>query len=147
MANATRSASATLPSFTGCTVMSLCRSCSHLRHLASHVLCRYVASVNQAHEAHGSGWKSRISLDFEKLKNAACMIEEHPKSSSGTLLQFSYRNREGKSLKSAKEVKQQVDAEGRLEEFVSNATKNQNQVQKLRFRLSNDLLSSDETDD
>ena len=75
------------------------------------------------------------------------MIEEHPKSSSGTLLQFSYRNREGKSLKSAKEVKQQVDAEGRLEEFVSNATKNQDQVQKLRFRLSNDLLSSDETDD
>ena len=132
--------------------MSLCRSCSHLRHLASYVLCRYVASVNQAHEAHGSGWKSKISLDFEKLKNAACMIEEHPKSSSGTLLQFSYlqfsyRNREGKSLKSAKEVKQQVDAEGRLEEFVSNATKNQNQVQKLRFRLSNDLLSSDETDD
>ena len=141
-----------MPSFTGCTVMSLCRSCSHLRHLASYVLCRYVASVNQAHEAHGSGWKSKISLDFEKLKNAACMIEEHPKSSSGTLLQFSYlqfsyRNREGKSLKSAKEVKQQVDAEGRLEEFVSNATKNQNQVQKLRFRLSNDLLSSDETDD
>ena len=132
--------------------MSLCRSCSHLRHLAPYVLCRYVASVNQAHEAHGSGWKSKISLDFEKLKNAACMIEEHPKSSSGTLLQFSYlqfsyRNREGKSLKSAKEVKQQVDAEGRLEEFVSNATKNQNQVQKLRFRLSNDLLSSDETDD
>ena len=75
------------------------------------------------------------------------MIEEYPKSSSGTLLQFSYRNREGKSLKSAKEVKQQVDDEGRLEEFVSNATKNQNQVRKLRFRLSNDLLSSDETYD
>ena len=103
--------------------------------------------MNQAHEAHGSGWKPRISLDFEQLKNAACMIEEHPKSSSGTLLHFSYRNRDGKSLKSTKEVKQQVDAEGRLEEFVSNATKNQNQVQKLRFRLSNDLLSSDETDD
>ena len=103
--------------------------------------------MNQAHEAHGSGWKLRISRDFEKLKNAACMIEEYPKSSSGPLLQFSYRNCEGKSLKSAKEVKQQVDDEGRLEEFVSNATKNQNQVQKLRFRLSNDLLSSDETYD
>ena len=61
------------------------------------------------------------------------MIEEYPKSSSGPLLQFSYRNCEGKSLKSAKEVKQQVDDEGRLEEFVSNATKNQNQVQKLRL--------------
>ena len=85
----------------------------------------YVASVNRAHEAHGSGSKLRISLDFETLKNAARMIEERPKSSSATLLQFSYRNLEGKSLKSAEEVKQQLDAEGRLEELVSNATKNQ----------------------
>ena len=87
----------------------------------------------KAHEARGSGSKSRISLDFEKLKNAGWTIEERPKSSSGKSLQFSYRNPEGKSLKSAEEVKRQLHAEGRLEEFVSNATENQNQVQELRF--------------
>ena len=101
----------------------------------------------KAHEARGSGSKSRISLDFEKLKNAGWTIEERPKSSSGKSLQFSYRNPEGKSLKSAEEVKRQLHAEGRLEEFVSNATENRNQVQELRFRRSNDLPSSEETDD
>ena len=58
----------------------------------------------KAHEARGSGSKSRISLDFEKLKNAGWTIEERPKSSSGKSLQFSYRNPEGKSLKSAEEA-------------------------------------------
>ena len=101
----------------------------------------------EAHEARGSGSKSRISLDFEKLKNAGWTNEECPKSSSGKSLQFTYRNPEGKSLKSAKEVKRQLHAEGRLEEFVSNATENRNQVQELRFRRLNDLPSSDETDD
>lgn len=100
----------------------------------------------KAGEARGSGSKSRISLDFEKLKNAEWTIEERPKSSSGKSLQFSYRNPERKSLKSA-EVKRQLHAEGRLEEFISNATENRNQVQELRFRRSNDLPSSDETDD
>lgn len=61
-------------------------------------------------------------------------------------MQFSYRNPDGKSLKSAEEVKWQLHAEGRLEEFVLNATENRNQVQELRFRWSNDLPSSDETD-
>ena len=98
----------------------------------------------KAHEARGSGSKSRISLDFEKLKNAGWTIEERPKSYSGKSLQFSYRNPEGKSLKSAEEVKRQLHAEGILEEFV---TENRNQVQELRFRRSNDLPSSDETDD
>ena len=31
----------------------------------------------KAHEARGSGSKSRISLDFEKLKNAGWTIEEN----------------------------------------------------------------------
>ena len=76
----------------------------------------------KAHEARGSGSKSRISLDFEKLKNAGWTIEECPKSCSGKSLQVSYRNPEGKSLKSVEEVKRQLHAEGILEEFVSNAT-------------------------
>ena len=101
----------------------------------------------KAHEARGSGSKSRISLDFEKLKNAGWTIEERPSSSSRASLQFSYRNPEGKSLKSAEDVKRQLDAEGRLEEFESSTTENRNQVQNLRSRLSNDLPSSDETDD
>ena len=100
----------------------------------------------KAHEARGSGSKSRISLDFEKL-NAGWTIEERPSSSSRASLQFSYRNPEGKSLKSAEDVKRQLDAEGRLEEFESSTTENRNQVQNLRSRLSNDLPSSDETDD
>ena len=49
----------------------------------------------KAHEARGSGSKSRISLDFEKLKNAGWTIEERPSSSSRASLQFSYRNPEG----------------------------------------------------
>ena len=47
----------------------------------------------------------------------------------------------------SKAPKRQLHAEGRLEEFVLNATENRNQVQELQFRRSNDLPSSDETDD
>ena len=70
-----------------------------------------------AHKARGSGLKSRIRLDFEKLTNEGWTIEERQASSSSTV-HFTYRNPDGKTIKSAREVERQLEAEGTLCSFL-----------------------------
>ena len=68
-------------------------------------------------EARGSGVRSRIGLDFDKLREAGWTISER-QSSSGDKILFRYVNPIGKTLKSTKDVEKQLREEGTYESFV-----------------------------
>ena len=68
-------------------------------------------------EARGSGVKSRIGLDFDKLRKAGWTISER-QSSSGDKVLFRYVNPSGKTVKSSKDVEKQLREEGTYESFV-----------------------------
>lgn len=53
------------------------------------------------HEAQGYGLKARMCLDFGKLRN------EEQQSTPGSAVHFTYRNPDGKTIKSAREVEHQ----------------------------------------
>ena len=77
----------------------------------------------KANEARGSGSKSRIALDFEKLRGAGWTIQqEERESSSGVKIYFRYTNPAGKKLKSAKDVERQLRDEGVLDTFQTTRT-------------------------
>ena len=65
----------------------------------------------KAHKARGYGSKARIRLDFEKLRNEGWTIEEWQTTSRSTI-QFTYRNPDGKTIKSAKEAERQLKGSG-----------------------------------
>lgn len=71
----------------------------------------------KAHKARGYRSKARIRLDFEKLRNEGWTIEERQTTSRSTV-QFTYRNPDGKTIKSAKEVERQLEADGILSSFI-----------------------------
>ena len=78
----------------------------------------------KGNEARGSGSRSRITLDFEKLRNAGWMVtEEDKQSTSGVKVYFRYTDPNGKRVKSAKDVERQLKDEGTLETFVRDHTK------------------------
>lgn len=76
----------------------------------------------KAHEARGYGSKARIRLDFEKLRNAGWTIEER-QTKSGSTVHFKYRNPDSKTIKSAREVERQLEAEGTLCSFIMDESK------------------------
>ena len=61
--------------------------------------------------------KSRIGLDFDKLREAGWTISER-QSSSGDKVLFRYVNPGGKTVKSSKDVEKQLREEGTYESFV-----------------------------
>jgi len=66
----------------------------------------------------GSGLKSRIALNFEKLREAGWMInQEERQSSSRVKILFRYTNPGGKMLKSVKDVEWQLRDDGVLKTF------------------------------
>ena len=85
----------------------------------------------KANKAWGSGSQSRIALDFEKLREAGWTIKQEKKeSSSGVKIYFRYTNPGRKTLKSAKDVEQQLRDKGVLETFQTTPTNiNAEQVQ------------------
>ena len=68
-------------------------------------------------EAKGSGVKSRIGLDFDKLREAGWTISER-QSSSGDKVLFWYVNPSGKTIKSSRDVEKQLREKGTEESFV-----------------------------
>ena len=62
-------------------------------------------------EARGSGVKSRVGLDFDKLREAGWTISEM-QSSSGDKFLFRYVNPSGKTIKSSRNVEKQLREEG-----------------------------------
>ena len=68
-------------------------------------------------EARGSGVKSRVGLDFDKLREAGWTISEM-QSSSGDKVLFRYVNPSGKTIKSSRNVEKQLREEGTQESFV-----------------------------
>lgn len=62
-------------------------------------------------EARGSGVKSRVGLDFDKLREAGWTISEM-QSSSGDKVLFRYVNPSGKTIKSSRNVEKQLREEG-----------------------------------
>ena len=77
----------------------------------------------KANEIWGSGSKSRITLDFEKLREAGWTIrQEERESSSGVKVYFRYTNPVGKTLKTAKDVERQLRDEGGLETLQTTQT-------------------------
>ena len=73
--------------------------------------------VVSGNEARGSGVRSRIGLDFDKLREAGWTISER-QSSPGDKILFRYVNPIGKTLKSSKDVEKQLREEGTYESFV-----------------------------
>ena len=64
----------------------------------------------------GTGASSRISLDFDKLRNAGWTITERKDSSQRT--HYKYVSPEGRTQKSAKDVEKKLRDEGTLNEFL-----------------------------
>ena len=64
-----------------------------------------------SNEARGSGVKSRVGLDFDKLREAGWTISEM-QSSSGDKVLFRYVNPSGKTTKSSRNVEKQLREEG-----------------------------------
>ena len=64
-----------------------------------------------SNEARGSGVKSRVGLDFDKLREAGWTISEM-QSSSGEKVLFRYVNPSGKTIKSSRNVEKQLREEG-----------------------------------
>ena len=96
----------------------------------------------KGNEARGSGSRSRITLDFEKLRNAGWMVtEEDKQSTSGVKVYFRYTDPNGKRVKSAKDVERQLKDEGTLETFVRDHTK-EKPVQEPKSQ-AHDSLSED----
>lgn len=62
-------------------------------------------------EAWGSGVKSRIGLDFDKLREAGWTISERQSSSGGKVL-FQHVNPSGKTIESSRDVEKQLREEG-----------------------------------
>ena len=62
-------------------------------------------------EARGSGVKSRVGIDFDKLREAGWTISEM-QSSSGDKVLFRYVNASGKTIKSSRNVEKQLREEG-----------------------------------
>ena len=82
----------------------------------------------KAHTARGYGSKARISLDFEKLRNEGWTIEERQTTSCLTV-QFTYPNPDGKTIKSAKEVERQLEADGILSSFILDERKGEKSME------------------
>lgn len=101
----------------------------------------------KAHDARGCGSKSRISLDFEKLKKAGWTIEERASTSSQSTVQFRYQNPDGKTVKSAREVQRQLDAEGTLSNFLLNECNDRNETETLQQPAQQPNVSSSEDSD
>lgn len=83
---------------------------------------RSVISTQSAvgNSARGTGARSRISLDINKLREAGWSIsQEERTSSSGTKVFFRYVNPEGKTVKSSKDVERQLREEGIYESFTT----------------------------
>ena len=64
----------------------------------------------------GTGASSRISLDFEKLRNAGWTITERKNLPQRT--HYKYVSTEGRTVKSAKDVERKLLDEGKLTEFL-----------------------------
>ena len=78
------------------------------------------ANSAKGNEARGSGSQSRITLDFDKLREAGWTINQVERtSSSGLKVFFRYVNPEGKTVKSAKDVERELKAEGIYERMLS----------------------------
>ena len=73
--------------------------------------------VVSGNEARGLGVRSRIGLDFDKLREAGWTISERQPSPGDKIL-FRYVNPIGKTLKSSKDVEKQLREEGTYESFV-----------------------------
>ena len=98
----------------------------------------------KAHKARGYGSKARIHLDFEKLRNEGWTIEERPATSRSTV-HFTYRNPDGKTIKSAREVEHQLEAEGTLSSFIVDESKGKKSMET--HRQANDMSLSDSSED
>lgn len=85
----------------------------------------------KAHKDRGYGSKAGICLDFEKLRNERWTIEER-QTTLGSTVHFTYRNPNGKTIESAREVECQLEAEGTLRSFVRMKVRAKN-----RWRLLN----------
>lgn len=78
----------------------------------------------KGNKARGSGSRSRITLDFEKLRNAGWMVTEEEKQSTSVVkVYFRYTDPNGKTVKSEKNVERQLKDEGTLETFVRDQAK------------------------
>ena len=64
-----------------------------------------------SNETRGSGVKSRVGLDFDKLREAGWTISEMQSSSADKVL-FRYVNPSGKTIKSSRNVEKQLREEG-----------------------------------
>lgn len=97
----------------------------------------------------GSGASSRISLDFEKLRNAGWTITERKNSSQRT--HYKYVSPAGRSVKSAKDVERKLLEEGTLNEFLkedaSKEDESENKTEDADVPTSSRLQAFDDDSD
>ena len=104
------------------------------------------AKAVKANVIRGSCLQSRIMLDLEKLRKAGWMIKQQEReSSSGVKIYFRYTHPGGKTLKSAKDVEQQLRDDGVSETFQTTQT-NVN-AKQLQGQKSATHPSRDDHDD
>lgn len=78
-----------------------------------------ITKTKHLNKARGVGAGGRLSLDIEKLKDRGWSVTTRESTHSGSVKTFFiFRNPQGKLMKSAKEVKEQLAEEGMLDEML-----------------------------